>query len=254
MIKLPVSGWQVDLPALTGFHESVFLDTRYLSEAQSLVAIFPQLVESESPRNWADLPVSDADALLLTIRRSAFGDTLQADAYCPSTDCRARVDIAFQIGDYLRHHTPTPDKKSTREDTTWWNREGVRFRVPTLGDEIEASGAKNPAQHLMSLCIDGQPNAKSVSKVSAALDHIAPNLSGELTATCPDCENAISFAFDPRAFVLKEIRGLASYLDEDVHLLASAYHWSYAEILSLPRVRRSQFAERIRIDLRGGEA
>ena len=255
MLTLPVSGWQVRVPLLTGFHESLLLDTQPLGEAESLVAIFSEMIESDAERAWADIPVSDGDALLLHMRRSVMGDALQADVRCTRKDCGARIDLAFSIAAYLNHNAPKPAKGAVREAEMWWRLDGVRFRAPRLSDEIEARRAKNAEQFLAAKCVDsGSPDRKTRSRIATALGRLAPNLAGELAAKCPDCGSSFTVSFDPRSFVLRELRGLAAFLDEDIHLLASAYHWSYRDILSLPRNRRMQFAERVRVSLQGSEA
>lgn len=251
MIELPVSGWPVRLRPLTGAHESLLLETLHLTEAEALTAIFDQIAESDQARNWENLPISDADALTLHLRASVLGDTVEADARCPQAECRARIDLSFGIGEYLRHHVPQPSKRFTRDEEGWWCVDGTRFRAPLLGDEIAAQSSKDPARALAARCIEGgTPNRK----IESALEKLAPSLTSELDAACPECGESIRLSFDPRAFVLRELREQAAFLDSDVHLIATAYHWSLREILDLPRARRVQFVERIRTDRIGGQA
>jgi hypothetical protein len=51
--------------------------------------------------------------------------------------------------------------------------------------------------------------------------------------------------FDVQQFVLRELRDQATFLYEDVHLVASQYHWPESGILDLPSRRRVQYAEMI---------
>lgn len=254
MIELPVSGWNVRLRALTGAHESLLLDTQHLTEAESVAAFLPHITQSDSVRNWEELPVSDADVLMLHLRSAVMGDTIQADAACINGECGARIDLSFGIGDYIRHHAPERSKRFTRDAEGWWCMDGFRFRAPNLGDEIASTLAKDPARALKARCLEGgQPGRALESKIESALDKLAPTLSSELDAECPDCRSKLTLSFDPRSFVLKELRGQAVFLDSDVHLIASTYHWPLREILDLPRNRRLQFVERIRADRMGGQ-
>jgi len=53
----------------------------------------------------------------------------------------------------------------------------------------------------------------------------------------------VNFWFDVQSYVQRELRYDAEFLFEDVHQLATRYHWSEEEILSLPRKRRVQYVE-----------
>jgi hypothetical protein len=50
---------------------------------------------------------------------------------------------------------------------------------------------------------------------------------------------------------MTELRRAAEGLHEDVHVLASAYHWQEDVILALPRRRRQDYAMRVRRSLAG---
>jgi hypothetical protein len=215
-----------------------------MPEALALLELLPDLTVAEGGVEWPRLPLSDADFLLLRIRQAAIGDRLLAEARCV---CGCRLEIGFSISDYLRHHAPIKPKSAVAEDG-WWRLGEARFRPPTLGDAIEALESADPAKFLMGRCVEG----RSSSKVEAELERIAPGMDSDLASVCPDCGAAIQLAFEPRSFVMRELREQAAFLDEDVHLLATAYHWSFAEILALSRRRRLQFAERIRQDRIGG--
>ena len=54
---------------------------------------------------------------------------------------------------------------------------------------------------------------------------------------------ALRLQFDPQKYVLSELRADASSIHEDIHTLAFAYHWHEADILALPRRRRTRYVE-----------
>jgi hypothetical protein len=60
-------------------------------------------------------------------------------------------------------------------------------------------------------------------------------------ATCPDCGGRLDCSLDVVSFVLEEIRRRARRLLREVHVIASAYHWSESEILALPEERRRRY-------------
>ena len=72
---------------------------------------------------------------------------------------------------------------------------------------------------------------------------LAPPLSGEIEGRCPECGVRAHFWFDAQRYVQRELRYDAEFLYEDVHLLASRYHWTEEKILSLPTMRRVQYVE-----------
>ena len=51
------------------------------------------------------------------------------------------------------------------------------------------------------------------------------------------------FFFSACTHVQRELAHEAAFLYQDVHLLATRYHWSEDKILALPRARRLQYAE-----------
>ncbi len=71
-------------------------------------------------------------------------------------------------------------------------------------------------------------------EVGAALD---------LEVHCPECGEVFGFPFHPPGFFIRRLRASLPLLYEDVHTLASHYHWSEAEILSLPREKRLMYLE-----------
>ena len=78
------------------------------------------------------------------------------------------------------------------------------------------------------------------------METLAPSLSQKLQGECPECGAGAALYFDAQQFVLLELRDQAVFLYDDVHLLAREYHWSQAEILALPRSRRTRYAEMVR--------
>ncbi len=75
------------------------------------------------------------------------------------------------------------------------------------------------------------------------MEAMAPSLSGDLQGVCPECGASVTVHFEARWFCLRELRDRAAFLYQDVDLLARRYHWSEAEILSMPQGRRAAYAE-----------
>ncbi len=64
-----------------------------------------------------------------------------------------------------------------------------------------------------------------------------------LDMRCEACGGSWSRPFDIVRLLWQELRALGQRLLHDIHRLALAYHWSEAEILALPRLRRQAYLE-----------
>jgi hypothetical protein len=62
---------------------------------------------------------------------------------------------------------------------------------------------------------------------------------------CPACGVVFEESLDLASFLWSEFEGRAKRLLLDVHLLARAYGWSEAEVLSLSPVRRAFYLEMV---------
>jgi hypothetical protein len=240
---------------LTGAEELLLVGTGPLNTALAL-ALTAKLVQlaqpyGDAPVAWAMLPVSDLEALLLVMRQVTFGDQLRAEAHCANPTCRARIDVDFSITEYLAHHLPRPYRTVEPDAEAGWFRlqnDQARFRLPTVADQLAVEGSATAARELARRCID-PPNtpARVRSRIERALAVLAPSLSDEVETQCPECGQHFAIFFNVKEFILRELRDQARYLLDDIHLIACYYHWSEDAILALPRVRRLQYAERIRL-------
>ena len=79
----------------------------------------------------------------------------------------------------------------------------------------------------------------------AALETRAAGLGLELGTSCTGCGAAMVLPFDIAVFLDGEMGARASRLLDEVHLLASSYHWSESEILALPASRRQDYLKRV---------
>ena len=93
---------------------------------------------------------------------------------------------------------------------------------------------------LRSLLEEVRTGGKSVE---AAMEALAPSLLSELEGRCPECGASVACDFDPLQYTLRELRDQAAFVYQDVLAIAGHTHWSEAEILALPAVRRARYAE-----------
>jgi hypothetical protein len=121
----------------------------------------------------------------------------------------------------------------------------VRFRVPVGADQeaIAAIPDLQAARRALALrCavaplsgeLSGELSDEDLDRAEQALEAIAPEVATQAQAACPDCGRPATVELDPYHCLGAAPGGL--FLD--IHILASAYHWSEKEILALPRERR----------------
>ncbi len=250
MVTLPVSGLDVTLRRPAGEEDVLIWESprRDMALVLDLLATLARTGDAEV--RWEALTVTDVEALLLELRRLLFGDLVRGQARCESADCRARVDVTFRISDYLAHHTP----RGTRDaepagDPGWYalRNAPVSFRLPLAGDQVAIAGRPNAERSLVARCIrPPELPARLLRRVERVMQAMAPSLGDVVEGTCPECGASIAVYFDPQDFTLRELRDQASFVFQEIHLLASRYHWSEERIMRLPGARRAQYAEMIR--------
>lgn len=251
ILHLPISSLDVRVRSLGGT-EDLLLSEANVLDTQLALAVLREIVSTTngSPVSPEALSITDIDTLLLLIRRSLFGDLIRSDANCPSHQCGARIEVSFQIGDYLAHYQPRSRRGVEPADEPGWfclKDLPVTFRLPTGADQVAIAHNSQPEKALLQRCVR-PPDlpAKQCRRVEKAMEAMAPNLAQLLQGQCSECGAMVELLFDPQRFVLQELQNQAHFVYDDIHLLALYYQWSEAEILALPRSRRLYYAERIR--------
>lgn len=122
-----------------------------------------------------------------------------------------------------------------------------RIRVPTGADQRAVLGHEDEADArrvLVACCLEGSANGlgdQDLARIERVLEAMAPELATQATGICPECtaENAVEI--DPYICLGR----VGNELFVEIHQLAVHYHWSEAEILSLPRWRRRKYLDLI---------
>ena len=247
MVRLPVSQLEVELQPPAGADDLLLVEAPRL-DIELAIELAKRLTRSPSGGlSIGQLPIYDLDAFYLLLRRMCFGDVIRTEAVCPARQCGKPFDISFGIGEYLAHHRPKrPTGLTAIEEPGWYRLVGApaTFRPPSAADLMAVNGSENVEQQLIDRCMRPRGQRSVVIKrIQQAMASMAPNLCQELQATCPECQTSISLRFDPATYTMIELRAEAISIHEDVHTLASAYHWPEADILALPRARRARYVE-----------
>jgi hypothetical protein len=257
-LLLPVSGLRVGLRELTG-REELLLAERPAEDPSLVLALAGRLGQAEGECDWAALPVHDASVLIARLRQAVVGDRITADIICRAAGCGQRVDLSFSLERYLAHHRPRAARgrgwaAAPCADAPGWNAlhgpagETVRFRIPTLRDQIEVDGEADPAAALVRRCVaPASAPARVLRRVEVVLEAMAPALAGMLQGKCPECGQDVEAWFDVRLYCVTDLCARARFVLDDIDLLAQRYHWPEQAILRLPRARREHYVERARM-------
>lgn len=265
LVRLPVAGRTLVLNPPSGADEMLALETPG-GPVEAALALLDRLAsfsngDADEPR-CGQFAVTDFEWTLLALRRALFGETVRSDFTCTAPGCGERVEMEFTLADYLSDVRPRRPAAVSAESgrSGWFRVSDAAFRLPTVEDQIAARRAEavgeGPAgavgaRLLAARCIEVDALSRTVvGRVERAMASMAPEVSRPLDGQCPACGARLQVVFDVASFVLGEMRRAFASTAAEVDLIASAYHWSEAEILALSRPRRQSYAERIRLRLR----
>ena len=117
---------------------------------------------------------------------------------------------------------------------------GGGLREPTYGDLLELpDDAGEALEELLARCVVGSPSRPPRPD---DLELVDDSLAGPVVIACPACGEPLAVDLDVERAVLERLARRAREVDHEIHLLATAYHWSLAEIEALDDRRRSALA------------
>jgi hypothetical protein len=254
---LPVSGTSVALRQPTGA-EDLLLAEANIDDPAIALTIARRLVRADRKVDWDTLTPTDLDVLLLQLRKALIGNRIVAEVTCRAAGCGSRIDMSFEVEAYLAHQQPRraplrrrgSSVESCAEEPGWFLlharglAQPVRFRLPTVADQVAVFERPDALQALTQSCI--QPPALPArlrGHVEAAMEALAPPLAGDLQGQCPECAAVVTARFAARRYCLQELRDRARFVYDDIDVLAQRYHWSERAILRMSNVRRKNYAE-----------
>jgi hypothetical protein len=222
--------------------------------AQRAVLLLATAAPETAPGEVAGYSVGRRDAQLLRLRGLMFGPKIVSLTPCP--ECGAGVELEFDVGDFS---APALPAESTGDFTIIVDDYEVSFRLPNSPDQIaiaEAPDTEAARRILLGRCVKSArregaevlPDLLPPAVMTAMTDRMAeldPLASVFLTVRCPDCRRQWQSLFDICDFFWRELTSYARRLAQEVHLLASAYGWGEAEILSMSSTRRRLYLEMI---------
>jgi hypothetical protein len=191
----------------------------------------------------ADPDLAGWEVCLLALRRALSGPRIHAELTCP--ECGEGNALIFGVDDLPTTAPPVAETVAN-----------VPLRALRLSDleAVEAAGG-NRLEAVLARASDRDADwARAIlagpgaARAVEALERSLAGLDIQLATNCTECGADIVSPFDVQGFVMAERAGTARRLLDEVHMIARAYHWSEAEILSLPRDRRLAYLARIERD------
>jgi hypothetical protein len=172
------------------------------------------------------LTVGEGDRLLVALCRELTRGDVTVLAMCP---CGELVEAVLSP-----ETVPPASARMTVLGT------GGGLREPTYADLLELPDDPDEAvRELLARCVVGSP---SRAPRPDDLELVDDSLAGPIVTAWPACGEALAVDLDVERAVLERLARRAREIDHEIHLLASAYHWSLAEIEALDDGRRGTLA------------
>ena len=200
---------------------------------------------------WAALPVGRRDGVLLDLYIATFGaqfigtipcphcaEALEFDLYLPTLKVESdRLSDGdshrFAIGAYEFHFRPA----------------NTFDQVALLAGEARVDTARQILRQrcLLNVTYQGEPIVLAdvppavYDQFAEAMTDVDPQAVLMMALSCPACQAGCSALFDIVHIFWSKLSFSARRLIQDIHLLASAYGWSEADILNLSAKRRQAY-------------
>lgn len=214
------------------------VDELLLSEGDPLAAfaLLRSVVRGAdgAPLEVDELDVCQADRLLAALYERLYGDLAECRARCAG--CGEDYGATLSLSQLVA--AQDADRPPPEPDGTWLLPDGRRVRAPRVEDVLSASTPEAMRERVV---LQGDP-AEDGEQVDALLDRAVPVLALDLDVTCPHCATPQAVRFDLARYLAARVAGERPFLIREVHLIASHYGWSRAEILALSREDRRAHA------------
>lgn len=200
------------------------------------------------------LTLAERDWLLLQLHERTFGRQIRGDVPCPA--CHTLNELCCDTRD-LAGEAPAPQAvevalPSGAHATLRALTAGDHEYFATLGHYDNGAQQDAAIARLLAPVQETQTRREALSAddrlaIVQAIEAAFPEPI-ELRVCCVACTATFTTPFEPVAFVIGELRAHSTTLLDDVHALATTYHWSESEVLRLPLGRRLAYLSRIDAD------
>lgn len=194
----------------------------------------------------ADWPLGRRNQALTKFYCQCFGPRLRAWTAC--RNCGQKLEFEMDA-DLLA--TGKISESDALSGLVIFN--GRTFRLPSSRDLALAANETDPsagAVRIVESCLM-EPSETvhwsndELSEIGEKFALADPLAEIRVNAPCPECGNDGKETLDLVSFVWTGIEARIRHLLFDIHILASAYGWSEADILSMSKNRRSMYIEMV---------
>ncbi len=199
-----------------------------------------------------DLSLGERDHRLMVLRGQLFGPQISGLDTCGR--CGADLDVTFDLGPLVTG-PPAPNAPVIVR----WQETELHCRAVTTADVIAAAEAGRPdfGDVLLRRCVTVAAGDRDVpapatglpgpaaNAVMTALAEADPLADVRLAVTCGECSHQWDVTFDIASFLWTEICAAVERILGEVHVLATAYGWSEAEVLAVGPRRRQYYLEAV---------
>jgi hypothetical protein len=208
-----------------------------------------------TPTLVRDLLVEDRDYLMIRLRAGTLGPAMWVALDCPHADCGNTMEFKLMLDQFAVGRRPVAAPRFALDLDP-----PVEFRLPVGGDQewAASSGISDPAalrNGMLARCLGRDVGAVAAlgeaacDAIESRMEELAPDVTPELDAECPECRLPFTARLDLPFLVLRELKAHSYRLEQEVHLLAWNYKWSEREILSLPRLKRERYVRLVEKEL-----
>jgi hypothetical protein len=206
-----------------------------------LAAAYPDATREE----LAMLSIGRRDASLLTLREQLFGSQLSSLTDCPA--CGEQLELNFNVAD-IRATSPAVGSSLSVSESGY----ELELRLPNSFDLLRLANCSTISEmrsQLFAQCVMGVTQgldnlpAEIVNLAIARMGEADPQADVEVDLSCPECRHVWQTGFDIVTYLWSELHTWAGQMLREVHLLASSYGWSEADILNMSAPRRRGYLE-----------
>lgn len=201
------------------------------------------------PEQIAALSIGQRNRRLLRLREQTLGPTLCGIAEC--TRCKEKLEFTVEVSSLC-----LAEPEESEFDLKVADYE-LHCRLPNSSDlagVVGCSDVEAARQLLIQDCVVDAKYAEQALERGALPEGVIPALADAVLAhdpqiemsfdlECPACGQQWSALFDISTFFWTELSDQAQRLLYDVHLLAQAYGWREADILTMSARRRQMYLE-----------
>jgi len=187
---------------------------------------------------------------ILAIIVATLGQHVKIPAQCLQPNCQELLEIDLDLIDFCDTNATGSLSFQPCDNTK------LQLRLPTGHDQLHCLDRGNPEtggweiEMATSLVthVNGQVPASDWKLPHKWLDELGTTLEPhdslmtlKISTSCPACNKDIEFGLDLESRLLDLLAGAQRHLYNQVHRLASRYHWTENDILSLSPKRRNYY-------------